>query len=332
MTTLSIVRPLGTALSLTLPLLLAACGGAGTPPTVTPSVPAAQSATLGGVRVIDTRTYQLGVSALDGANGIVRTGTLSAPTVSQLSAGQATVSVCGQIQAQDVLTTAISLDSTGSMVDTDPQELRQKAAQAFVDRMSSSDRAAVLSFDSSTLPNAGLNVSHLWQPFTNDRALLTAGIANATFAGGGTPLYNAALDANTLLGQTTGGNKNVLLLTDGANNQGTATPADVIAAAKKSGTRVFAVGLDRSGFLDFSDLETIASQTGGLFQKATDAAQLKDYFDHMYNAVSAQGCLQLNFTALPVAGTTVTGTVSFTVSNSGRADAKLSLPFTFTAR
>ena len=111
----------------------------------------------------------------------------------------------------------------------------------------------------------------------------------------------------------TGSDKSVLLLTDGSNNSGTAKPADVIAAAKRSGTRVFAVGFDSSGSMDFSDLETIVSQTGGLFQKATDAAHLKDYFDHMYNAVSAQGCLQLNFTVLPVASTTVTGTVSFTV-------------------
>lgn len=184
---------------LSLPLLLAACGGATS--TVNPGPPAAQSVTLNGVRVIDASTYQLGVSALDGSQGIVRSGTLSQPRLSDLSAGQATAEVCGQIQVQDVLTTAITLDSTGSMQDTDPMKVRQQAAQTFVGRMSAADRAAVLSFDTGTAPSAGLRVAHLWQDFTGDQALLKTGIGKATFAGGNTPLYTAISDADTLLGR-----------------------------------------------------------------------------------------------------------------------------------
>ena len=315
---------------LSLPLLLAACGGGIS--TVNPGPPAAQSATLNGVRVIDASTYQLGVSALDGSQGIVRSGTLSQPKLSDLSAGQATAEVCGQIQAQDVLTTAITLDSTGSMADTDPTRVRQQAAQTFVDRMSAADRAAVLSFDTRTSPSTGLKVAHLWQGFTGDQALLKTGIGKATFANGGTPLYTAINDADTLLGQTTGSNKTVLVLTDGEDNASVLSPDDVITALRKSGTRVFAVGLDSTGTLDFTKLERIASESGGLFQKADSAALLKDYFDRMYNAVSAQGCLQLKFSTRPAPGTTVSGKITFTVSSPGKTDAALTTAFQFTSR
>ena len=325
------------SLLLTFPLLLAACNSTDQKPSPPPpppgsSQPAAQTATLNGVRVIDPSTYQLGVSAIDSTQAIVRNATLSKPTVSALSAGQATAQVCGQIQSQDVLTTAIALDSTGSMASTDPGRLRQKAAQTFAGRMTSSDRAAVLSFDSATSPTVGLSVAHLWQDFTGDQALLTSGIDHATFEGGGTPLYDAIIDANSLLKGTTGTNRSVLILTDGSDNASAHSPSDVIAAAKAQGTRVFAVGLDSSNSLNFSELERVASETGGLFQKASDAKQLTTYFDHVYNAVSAQGCLQLNFTVRPIAGTNVTGTLGFTVSNSGKDDAQLSVPFTLTVR
>ena len=320
------VRPL----LLTLPLLLAACGNGAQ--KAVPADAAARTATVNGVRVIDASTYQLGVSALDSAQAIIRSATLSSPSVTGLSAGQATAQVCGQIQSQDVLTTAIALDSTGSMQDTDPGMLREQAAKAFVGRMTAGDRAAVLSFDSRTAPTAGLAVAHLWQDFTGDRGLLTTGIEHATFVGGGTPLYDAVIDAGTLVSRTTGANRSVLVLTDGADSSSVHSPTDVIAAAKANGTRVFAVGLDSANTLDFGELERIASETGGLFQKASDAAQLTGYFDHVYNAVSAQGCVQLKFTAPPRPGTSVSGTLAFTVSVVGKADAQLSVPFTFTAR
>jgi len=322
-------RTLNPLLPLCLPLFLAACQGPPAPPVTL--LPAASSATINGARVLDDRTYQLGVSALDGTQ-VLTNATLSSPVVTTISAGQASATVCGQIQGQDVLTTAITLDSTGSMVDTDPQQLRKQAAQAFVRRMTSKDRAAVLSFDTGSYPSTGLQAAYVWQPFTADQSLLNAGIDHATFAGGGTNLYDAVIDADTLLRSGTGSNRNILVMTDGADNSSSAVPDDVIAAAKKDGVRVFAVGLDTTNTLGFADLERIASQTGGLFQKATDAAQLKDYFDHMYNAVTAQGCLQLNFTALPTPGTVVTGTVAFTVSSPGKQDASFTLPFTFTAR
>ena len=161
---------------------------------------------------------------------------------------------------------------------------------------------------------------------------LNAAVEKATFARGGTPLYDAANDANTLLTAKAGANKSILLLTDGQDTGSDVSPAEMIAAAQKSGTRVFAVGLDAFGSLDFTDLEQIASQTGGLFQKASDAAQLKTYFDNLFNAVNAQGCLEVKFSDKPPVGTNVTGTLTFTVASSGKLEAKLNVPFALTIR
>ena len=316
--------------ALTLPLLLSACGNSGSTPAG--NQPTASSATINGVRVVDTNTYQLGVSVLDDQKNVVRSGTISNPVLSELSAGQASVQVCGQIQSQDVLTAAITLDSTGSMSLTDPNQLRKAAALAFVDRMTAKDQAAVLSFDTSTTPSAGLSAAYLWQDFTSDKTLLNTAVGKATFDGGSTPVYDAVKDANTLLTAKSGANKSILVLTDGLDNSSDALPAEVIAAAKQSGTRVFAVGLDSLGGLDFSTLEQIASQTGGLFQKASDAAQLTTYFDNVFNAVNAQGCLEVKFSTKPPVGTDVTGKLAFTIASSGKASVNLSVPFTLTVR
>lgn len=314
--------------TLSLSLILAACGGV---TSSSPTVPAATGGTINGVRVVGPSTYQFGFTPLDGAQ-ITTTATLTGVTVADLSAGSATATICGQVQVQDTVTTAISLDSTGSMADTDPQLLRRDAAQAFVARMGPSDRAAVLSFDYSRPPSAGLNASVLWQDFTGDQALLNTAITRATFAGAGTPLFDALIDASTLAAAQGGANGTVLILTDGEDSGYGAVEQRAIDAAVRHGTKVYAIGLDASNTLSFRALQNVTAATGGLFQKATSAADLQGLFDRMYNAFRAQGCVQLAFTQKPAAGTVVTGTLVVRVDAPGRAPADLRVPFTATMR
>ncbi|ULH14034.1 VWA domain-containing protein (plasmid) [Deinococcus sp. KNUC1210] len=312
----------------TLTLLLAACGS--TSVTV-PTTPAATTGTVNGVRIVDPSTYQLGFTPLSG-NDVVTTASLKTATVKSISEGAATATICGQVQTQNVITTAISLDSTGSMADTDPGLLRRAAAQAFVKRMGPQDRAAVLSFDGYTASNLPKGVSYLWQDFTSDQALLNTAVNKATFAGGGTPLYGAIIDASTQVAGVAGANGTVLILTDGDDSGYSATAQNAIDAAKKNGTKVYAIGLDASNTLDFTALEDLTAATGGLFQKATSATDLQGFFDNVYNAFRAQGCVQLNFTQKPAAGTVVTGTMVVTVTAPDRASADIEVRFTVTVR
>ncbi|GAA0514209.1 vWA domain-containing protein [Deinococcus depolymerans] len=296
-----------------------------------PTTPAATTGTVNGVRVVNATTYQVGFTPLNNTS-IVTNGKLDSAAVKTISAGTATARVCGQVQVQDTITAAISLDSTGSMTTTDPNKLRSQAAKRFIARMSSQDRAAVASFDASTPPNAGLRVSYLWQDFTADQALLNSGVDRATFARGTTPLYGAIVDASTLVKRTGGSNGSVLILTDGEDNAYVNQYQEAINTARANGTKVYAIGLDAQNTLDFSALEDITTATGGLFQKASDAAALDGFFDRMYNAFRAQGCVELVFTQKPTAGTDVTGTLNVVVSAPDRKATTVEVPFAFTVR
>lgn len=314
---------------LTLTLTLSACGGGG---STAPTTPAATSGTINGVRVLDANTYQVGFTPLDGTQ-VVSTATLTSVTVTDLSAGAATASVCGNVQGQSVISTAITLDSTGSMSFTDPNQLRRDAAKAFVARLRSSDTAAVLSFDTDTTPSAGMNAAYQWQAFTSDKTALNTAIDKATFDGGATPLYDAVIDASKLAKANAGSGKpGVLVLTDGEDNSSSADVAAAIAAAKANGTAVYAIGLDAGSSLAFTDLQNLASQTGGLFQIATDAKQLQTFFDQVFNSFVAQGCVQINFTNKPAANTVITGKLHITVSAANRKDAVIDAPFSITVR
>lgn len=73
----------------------------------------------------------------------------------------------------------------------------------------------------------------------------------------------------------------LLVLTDGiAEDSGL---AEVIAAAKASSTQIVAVGLG-SG-IEFSDLESLAHQTGGSFLRIGEAEQLGQFFDAVSTSV-----------------------------------------------
>ncbi|UBV44338.1 VWA domain-containing protein (plasmid) [Deinococcus taeanensis] len=312
----------------TLALTLAACTGRSTP---APTAPAATTGTINGVRVQSATSYQFGFTPLSGTE-LVTTATLKDVTVKQLSAGQATARVCGNVQAQDVITAAISLDSTGSMADNDPGRLRNTAAKAFVDRMTAADQAAVLSFDAGTAPTTGMLAARLWQTFTSDKTKLAAAVNQATFERGGTPLYDAMIDTSRLLKATGKTNVRALILTDGENNSGTNNGAAVVTAANTNGTPMYIIGLDAQNNLDFTAAEDIAARTGGLFQRATTADQLGGFFDRMYNAFRAQGCVELNFTTKPASGTSVTGTLNIVVAAAGKKDSAVQVPFTVTVR
>ncbi|THF71896.1 hypothetical protein E7T06_00555 [Deinococcus sp. Arct2-2] len=108
--------------------------------------PAATIVQVNGTRVINNTTIQFGVTTL-AASTVVSTGKIDKVTVMFTTTGiTGTANVCGQIAAQNVVTAAVTLDATGSMVDNDPNKDRNVAAKAFVDRLTGASQAAILSF------------------------------------------------------------------------------------------------------------------------------------------------------------------------------------------
>lgn len=323
------LHPYKTALILTTALLtLASCG----PGAVVPTIPAATAVQINGTRVLNATSIQFGVTALDGTS-VVGTGQITNPSVAFTTPSvTGSVSVCGQITAQNVVTAAVTLDATGSMSSTDPAENRRLAAKAFVDRLAGDSQAAVLSFEASSTPSAGLLASRLQQAMTGDKALLNTAIDNATYASGSTNFYDAVIDAVKVAKDSGRTNPIVLALTDGIDNSSSNTASDAISYAKTNSVPVYAVGLDATNTINFSEMERIASETGGLFRSNISSADLNDYFAKLYNAFTAQGCVQLNLAAAPATGSTIEGTLTVDITDTGKAAASLSVPFSYTAR
>ncbi|WP_136363900.1 hypothetical protein [Deinococcus sp. Arct2-2] len=84
--------------------------------------------------------------------------------------------------------------------------------------------------------------------------------------------------------------------------------------------------------MNFSQMERIASQTGGLFNTTKKSTDLNDYFSKLYNAFTAQGCVQINLANAPAAGTVIEGTLTLDITDAGKATASLKVPFSYTVR
>ncbi len=300
---------------------LTACGGSQT--STAPESKIA-SATFNGVSKIDpvAGTAQLSISALDKDKNVLETGTISEVTATinnflggSFTASQVSASVCGNIASKSAtnsaLHAALTLDSTGSMTDSDPNQLRDDAAKSFLTRLGSDDQVAVNSFDTSTDATVPYTAVKVWQDFTSDKALLETAITSATFENGGTNVWDAGVDSIQLLKTASGDNKMVVLFTDGEDNASTKEPIDVISEANLAGVAVYTIGLGTT--LSFADLVTLSSSTGGTFNQVAEAKDLQGLFDNVFNASQAAGCVALSFTPAPPSGTTISGTVSFKV-------------------
>lgn len=310
--------------SVLLVLLLAACNGGGT--SVTPT-----SAEFGGATEVrrdaanDRAEADLSVSAFDANSNVLTSGTIENPsvdrsslTISGLAAQQymlsnATAAVCGNITPAPQggpITAALTLDGSGSMSGTDPNELRNDAAKAFIARLSGQDRAAVGWFTSGsgTDPYTSLRVE---QDFTSDQQVLNEAVDRATVAQSGTPLWDATVDTVALLNTTSATNKVAIILTDGADTESSNSVEDVIAAANADNVRIYTVGLTSA---TDQNLSRIAAGTGGTFQTVVEPDDLVGGFSGIFGATQASGCITTVFEPLPPEGTNIEGTLSFLVN------------------
>ncbi|MEW6603212.1 MAG: post-COAP-1 domain-containing protein [Thermoproteota archaeon] len=170
-----------------------------------------------------------------------------------------------------------AIDSSGSMIVSDPSNLRLSAAKSFVDKLDSSrDQGGVVSWNSVIDFTFGL---------TDDFAALKSQI-DTVGAFGGTDLnlgLNSAiaiLDANTRAESST---EVIIFLTDG---QGIYTPAGSggpAANAASKGYQIYAIGLG-SG-VAFGPLNDMAAATGGQVFNAPTAENLDAIFNTILQTI-----------------------------------------------
>lgn len=221
---------------------------------------------------------------------------------------------------------ALLFDASGSMRTTDPGRLRVRAGQAFIDVLQSGDRVAVLDFPGFDA-SLGFGSTRLIQGFTTDLATARAAVESIG-AGGGTPMYTAALEtieyfqANVPSQDAVRG---LLLLGDGQPSAG-GSQEEVCMAAQAAGLPINTVGFgpaaDQSPRADGNAvrvLRDLATCSSGAYSGVVDAEGLEGAFINFARATrSGSSTLVVRFVPVPPPATTVMGTVA--VASPGQGD------------
>src|ERR1700734_2994220 len=157
------------------------------------------------------------------------------------------------------------------------------------------DRIGLIAFAASPYIVSPLTLDHDWLQQNLERV-------NTGIGDDGTAIGSAIAAAVNHLRTTTAKSKVVILLTDGVNNSGKIAPLAAAEAARALGIKVYAIGVGaRSGKvpipvrdengkmriimadvdIDEKTLQAIATETGGLFYRATDTDSLQKIYEQI---------------------------------------------------
>jgi VWFA-related protein len=172
--------------------------------------------------------------------------------------------------ADDALSCALLLDTTGSMTDFLPA--LKSAALRFVDELTKEQSVAVYTF-TRTLQAA--------QPFTTDKMLLKRAVMR-TSAGGGTRLFDSVAQVARDL-EARRGKKALVLFTDGDDNASTLKAEGAARQASQSGVPVYVIA-QGNGLKDvrlMKILEGLANGSGGLSFRLTRPDKIGNVFSEI---------------------------------------------------
>ena len=156
------------------------------------------------------------------------------------------------------------------------------------------DRIGLIAFAASPYIVSPLTLDHDWLLQNLER--INVGIGDD-----GTAIGSAIAAAVNHLRTTTAKSKVVILLTDGVNNSGKISPLSAAEAARALGVKVYTIGVgvrgrapipvrDEAGRIhvimalvdvDEKTLQAVASETGGLFYRATDTDSLQKIYEQI---------------------------------------------------
>jgi von Willebrand factor type A domain len=181
--------------------------------------------------------------------------------------------------------TALLLDQSGSIAQTDPGNARLYSAKAFLGGLGAQDRVVLAAFagaPGALLPSAPLTVYGPFREQTQATSYYATLDTLGPLVGGNTPLYDSIdMVREQWLGAATPQDqlgKSLVVFTDGADTGCAGQAAcrtrreQTILGARQSQVRIFAIGL--SGGADLVALGELANQTGGALLYADNAAQL----------------------------------------------------------
>jgi Mg-chelatase subunit ChlD len=176
----------------------------------------------------------------------------------------------------------IAIDSSGSMEDNDPNNLRLAAAQAFVDKLSPTNR------DQSGLVSWDDDIDFTF-PLTSDSASTKNNIGNID-SSGDTNLdvgLNAAISVHDSNTRTNPSSKAIIFLSDGEENYtpsgSIGSPVDV---ARSKGYKIYSIGLNiQPGSIEEAHLKDISIASGGQYYFPPTAENLQAAFDDIFQSI-----------------------------------------------
>jgi Ca-activated chloride channel homolog len=171
------------------------------------------------------------------------------------------------------------------------------------------DRIGIIAFAASPYIVSPLTLDHDWLLQNLERV-------NPGIGDDGTAIGSAIAAAVNHLRTTTAKSKVAIILTDGVNNSGKISPLAAAEAARTLGVKVYTIGVgvrgkapvpvrDQSGKMhvvmadvdvDEKTLQAVASETGGLFYRATDTDSLRKIYEQInHYETSAQSVQKFDY-------------------------------------
>ena len=190
----------------------------------------------------------------------------------------------------DHLCTAILLDQSGSVRDSDPHDARLSGADAVIQATLSDaqdpDRVALLAFPRVYASLGDLEKTDVWQPFTNDAALLQDTLSQMRDSEGNyTPIYDSIIETASYLDAepaSADATRAMLIMTDGTDTDSHASAEDVLDQVLAQDISLYIVALGED--TRFRELRDLAVASGGLFL-SSDTKHLEESFSSLSDAL-----------------------------------------------
>ena len=180
------------------------------------------------------------------------------------------------------VTTMLVIDISGSMDKGNKIGVARDAAKAYINGMREGDQAGVITFDTQV---------YRVQDVTSDKSALTAAI-DGLKTGSDTAMFDGILEATKVL-EGASGRKAILVLSDGMDNQSSATEEAIVSAVDPSGLTISAIGFGEPGVngqagIDEAGLKSLTSRAGGQYAYTSDAASLTAQYQQYGEAFQSE--------------------------------------------
>lgn len=214
---------------------------------------------------------------------------------------------------------AMNFDQSGSLISTDPNDLRIDAGKDFIRRfmtVSGDKKLGIFSFSGPFYDRD--YYFRVVLDFTTPDTTILHYVDSVNYEDGATPLYCSLvmnLDYMNAKGLS-GYDKILLSFTDGEDNDSETCPRDttgtqyinadsVWQVAKRYGVKVFFVALDEGGYIDPSEMKMISDSTGGITVMVSDPDALNRVFSALSYASGGYNVIQARINPIPPLNSTV---------------------------